>query len=156
MLDDVEDELFRFERVLDSEDQLASLLDDSNVDAKRRVGLLDSVVAAKVHPLTTSLLEHAVESPNKRMLAVAVHRLLDLAGSRRSRSVARVLSATELTAAQQTRLAKALTEIYGRSITVLSAVDPSVRGGLVVRVGDEVIDGSVAARLASVRQALAS
>ena len=78
-----------------------------------------------------------------------------MAGARRSRSVARVLSALELTADQEQRLARALTDLYGRPITVLTAVDPSIRGGLVVRVGDEIIDGSVAARLFTVRQALA-
>jgi F-type H+-transporting ATPase subunit delta len=154
-LDEVEDELFRFERLLDAQAQLSSLLDETVVAPERRVELLDSIIAGKVHPLTKVLLDRVVASPNKRMVAVAVHGLLDLAGSRRSRSVARVLSAVELSDAQQTRLARALTELYGRPITVLIAVDPSIRGGLVVRVGDEVIDGSVAARLLTVRQALA-
>jgi F-type H+-transporting ATPase subunit delta len=102
------------------------------------------------------LLGHAVQSLNKRTIGASVRGLLDAAGARRARSVARVLSAIELTAAQQQRLAVALSELYGRSITVLTAVDATVRGGLVVRVGDEIIDGSVAARLASVRNALAS
>jgi F-type H+-transporting ATPase subunit delta len=154
-LDDVEDQLFRFERVLDSEGQLSTLLDEAVTPAERRVQLLDSIVDGKVHPLTKSLLDHAVTSQNKRSIAVAVHSLLDVAGERRSRSVARVLSALELTADQQQRLASALTELYGRPITVLTAVDPSIRGGLVVRVGDEIIDGSVAARMFTVRQALA-
>jgi F-type H+-transporting ATPase subunit delta len=155
VLDEVEDELFRFERILDAEGQLATLLDDPNAGLERRVGLLDAVIANKVHVLTKALLNHAVESLNKRTIGTSVHNLLDMAGARRSRSVARVLSAIELTAGQQQRLASALTELYGRSITVLTAVDPGVRGGLVVRVGDEIIDGSVAARLASVRIALA-
>jgi len=156
LLDDLEDQLFRFERIVDAEGQLSALLDDPNIDASRRQSLLDSVLADKVHPLTKSLLEHVVVSRNKRTVGTAVRNLLDLAGARRLRSVARVLSAVELTAAQQQRLTTALTELYGRSITVLTAVDPGVRGGLVVQVGDEIIDGSVASRLASVRNALAS
>jgi F-type H+-transporting ATPase subunit delta len=154
-LDEVEDQLFRFERILDAEGRLSTLLDDPNVAVERRAGLLDTVVAGKVHPLTKALLDHAVASLNKRTIATSVHGLLDMAGTRRRRSVARVLSAIELTDTQQQRLAVALSELYGRSITVLTAVDASVRGGLVVRVGDEIIDGSVAARLASVRIALA-
>jgi F-type H+-transporting ATPase subunit delta len=156
VLDEVEDELFRFERILDSEGRLSTLLDDPNASTERRMGLLDTVVAGKVHPLTMSLLGHAVQSRNKRTIGTSVRSLLDAAGALRARSVARVLSAIELTGAQQQRLAAALSELYGRSITVLTAVDAGVRGGLVVRVGDEIIDGSVAARLASVRNALAS
>jgi F-type H+-transporting ATPase subunit delta len=156
VIDEVEDELFRFERVLESEGRLSTLLDDGNVTPARRVALLDTLIGAKVHPLTKALLDQAAGSPNKRMIAGSVRDLLDIAGTRRAKSVARVLSAVELTDAQQQRLQTALTEIYNRPITVLTAVDRSVRGGLVVRVGDEIIDGSVAARLASVRNALAS
>jgi F-type H+-transporting ATPase subunit delta len=154
-LDEVEDELFRFGRILDAESRLTTLLDEIDVDAQRRVGLLDQVVGAKVHPITKTLLDHAVASQRKPGIAAAVGALLDEAAARRERSVARVLSAVELTDAQLARLASALTELYGRAISVRSAVDPSVRGGLVVRVGDEIIDGSVAARLNSVRAALA-
>ena len=122
----------------------------------RRAALLDSLVGAKVHPLTRPCSMQSASSPNKRMIAASVRDLLDIAGERRAKSVARVLSAVELTAAQQARLQAVLTELYGRPITVLTAIDATVRGGLVVRVGDEIIDGSVAARLASVRSALAS
>ena len=65
VLDEVEDELFRFERILDSEGRLATLLDDPNASTERRMGLLDSVVAGKVHPLTKSLLGHAVAEPEQ-------------------------------------------------------------------------------------------
>jgi F-type H+-transporting ATPase subunit delta len=51
-------------------------------------------------------------------------------------------------------LEAALTEMYGRAISVRTAVEPTVRGGLVIRVGDEVIDGSIAAQLAAARAAL--
>jgi F-type H+-transporting ATPase subunit delta len=69
--------------------------------------------------------------------------------------VARVISAVPLTDEQERRLAAALTEMYDRPISVRSALDPEIRGGLVVRVGDEVIDGSVAHRFATARAALA-
>ena len=154
-LDRVEDELFRFERILDANGDLASLLDEVAVPAERRVGLVRSVVANKVHRVTDLLLEHAVASKRGRSVTFEVHDLLDQAASRRERSIARVLSAVPLSDEQQTRLAAALTRIYGRGITVRTAVDADVKGGLVVRVGDEIIDGSVAARLVDVRTALA-
>jgi F-type H+-transporting ATPase subunit delta len=154
-LGDVEDELFRFERILDAETGLTTLLDEPTVEASRRVSLLDTVLASKVHPITKLLLEHAVASQRTRGITYAAHDLLDEAAARRERSVARVLSAVALTDEQQTRLATALAQTYGRPISVRTAVDPSVQGGLVVRIGDEVIDGSVAARLANVRTALA-
>ena len=84
----------------------------------------------------------------------AVDDLLDAAAARRQRSTALVRTAVILTDEQTERLASALGTLYGRPMVVRSEVDPSVRGGLIVRVGDEVIDGSVAGRLAAVREAL--
>jgi F-type H+-transporting ATPase subunit delta len=154
-LDEVEDQLFRFERILDAESSLTTLLDEQVVPASRRVALLEQVLGQKVGPITLSLLSHAVSSERTHGVTNAVHDLLDEASARRERSVARVLSAVELSASQETRLAAALTELYGRVISVRTAVDPSLRGGLVIQVGDEVIDGSVASRLANVKAALA-
>jgi F-type H+-transporting ATPase subunit delta len=154
VLDRVEDELFRFERVLDQDSRLTTLLDDYSAPADRRIELLDRLVSGKVHPLTLQLLEHAVASQRRRSVTRAIDDLLDLAARRRQRSMARVISAVELTSAQQQRLAGALSQLYGRPITIRTAVEPSMRGGLVVRVGDEVIDGSVDSRLAEVRTSL--
>jgi F-type H+-transporting ATPase subunit delta len=65
-----------------------------------------------------------------------------------------VVTAVPLTEQQEDRLAARLTEMYGRQVTVRTAIDPAVRGGLVIRIGDEVIDGTVASRLAAARAAL--
>lgn len=151
----VEDELFRLERILQAEGDVTALLDELTVDVSRRTALLDSLVEAKVSPITLALLHHAVSSQRKRSVLLAVDDLLDTAAARQERSVARVISAAPLTDAQQERLAAALTDMYGRAISVRSALDPDVRGGLVVRVGDEVIDGSIAARFAEARAGLA-
>jgi F-type H+-transporting ATPase subunit delta len=155
VLDQVEDELFQFERVLAEHSELVSALDEAGVDAGRRKSLLDSIVAGKVHLITAELLAHAVASTRKRNLQLAIDDLLQASAVRRNRSVARVLTATELSGEQEARLSTVLSQIYGRPINVRAALDPDVKGGLLVRVGDEVIDGSVATRLADARAALA-
>lgn len=153
-LDEVEDELFRFGRVLDSDSRLTTLLDDYSADAQRRAQLLRTLVEGKVAPVTQQLLEHAVASQRKRSITFAVDDLLNQAAARRNRSMARVLSPIELTDEQEARLTAVLSAMYGRPITVLSAIEPSLIGGLVIRIGDEVIDGSVAARLIETKSAL--
>jgi F-type H+-transporting ATPase subunit delta len=154
-LDQMEDELFRLERILDANGEAVGLLDEQTVEPARRIALLDSLVAQKVSPTTLSLLHHAVASQRKRSLVLAIDDLLEKAAVRQERSIARVVSAVPLTDEQTQRLEAALTRIYGRDITVRTALDPSVQGGLVVRVADEVIDGSVATRFAQARAALA-
>jgi F-type H+-transporting ATPase subunit delta len=150
-LDTVEDELFRFERIMQSESSAVALLDDAVSDADRRTTLIDTLVADKVNAVTLALLHHAVASTRKRSVLLAVDELLEKAAVRQERSIARVTSAVALSSEQQQRLEAALSDIYGRAISVRSAVDPQVRGGLVIRVADEVIDGSIATRLANAR-----
>lgn len=155
VLDEVEDQLFRFERVLDGAGGLMALLDESAVDADRRVGLLDTILGDKVHPISKELLEHAVRTDRKRNVTLVIDDLLEAAAERQQKSVARVATAVELTEQQQQRLTTALSELYGRPISVRTALDPTVRGGLLIRVGDEIIDGTIAARLVQARTVLA-
>ena len=86
----IEDELFRFERILQSEGEVAGLLDAYAVDTERRTALLDSLVQAKVSPITLQLLRHAVASQRKRSITLAIDDLLEKAAERQERSVARV------------------------------------------------------------------
>ena len=154
VLGTVEDELFRFERVLEGAGELTALLDERSADTARRVGLLESVLGGKVHPITAALLRQAVRSDRKRSVTLAIDDLLEAATTRQSQSLARVTSAVELTDQQQQRLGTALSSLYDRPISIRTAIDPQVGGGLVVRVGDEVIDGSIASRLIQARIAL--
>ena len=151
LLEEVVDELFRFERILDASSDLTTLLDEAPIDPNRRVGLLDDVLGNKVRAVTKGLLDHAVRSQRKRSITLAIDDLLEEAARRQHQSMARVIAAVDLTREQSRRLAKALSDRYGRPISVRTAVVPAVRGGLVIRVGDEVIDASVASRLISAR-----
>lgn len=155
-LDEVEDQLFRFGRIVAREPQLASLLGDTARPVEGRVQLLDSVLGDKVYPVTATLLREAVRLPRSRHLDVVAEELAELAAARRDRSVAKVRTPVELSSEQETKLAETLGRMYGRTISLQVELDRSLLGGLVVQVGGEVIDGSVAARLAAARRSLPS
>jgi F-type H+-transporting ATPase subunit delta len=155
-LDDVEDELFRFGRLLDREPRLNTLLGDVTVPAGKRVGLLRELLATKASPVTLGLLEHSVRASRGRNLDQVAADLAELAAERRHRYVAHVRTPVRLTAEQEQRLADTLSRIYDRAISLQIELDPDLLGGLVVRVGGELIDGSVAGRLAAARRQLPS
>lgn len=155
-LDRVEDELFRFGRVLDREPELSRLLSDTATPVDKRLGLLREVLVEKVTPVTATLLEQTVRNPRSRKLDVASEELSELAAARRDRYVAHVRTPVRMTGEQEQRLTDTLTRLYGRPISLQVELDPDLLGGLVVRVGGELIDGSVAGRLAAARRALPS
>ena len=155
-LDDVEDELFRFGRILDREPELTALLADENQPGDRRAALLDTVLGDKVSTTGATLLRQTVRAPRGRHLDLAAEELAELAAARRDRYVARVRTAVALSDEQERRLIDTLTRIYNRPMSLQIELDSDLLGGLVVEVGGEVIDGSVAGRLAAARRHLPS
>ncbi len=155
-LDAVEDELFRFARIVAHDPALRTVLTDRALEAERKTALLDGLLEGKVQDATRSVISQLVLSPRGRTLEDSLETYAGLAADIRSRSVATVTSAVALDDAQAERLSAALARSLGRPVQVQVEVDDTVVGGLVVRVGDEVIDGSTLHRLREARRALAS
>ncbi|MPZ66395.1 MAG: F0F1 ATP synthase subunit delta [Pseudonocardiaceae bacterium] len=153
-LSEVEDELFRFGRIVAAQPQLADLLSDRTSPASQRVELLERVLGGKVAAVTMRLLEQVVRSPRERNLDQVAEQLVERAAARRERYVAHVSSPLPLSEEQERRLADVLGRIYRRRMSLQTELDPDLLGGLVIRVGDEVIDGSVADRLERARHGL--
>src|SRR3954468_1466552 len=154
-LDGVEDELFRFGRIVAGDDDLARILGDRSAPREGKAALLDRLLSGKVSPVTERLVRNSLTSSHVTNAENEVERLSTLAARRRGRSVAHVVSALPLTAAQEQRLVTVLERLYGRTMGLQVQVDPAVLGGLVIRVDDEVIDGSIAHRLEAAGRRLA-
>jgi F-type H+-transporting ATPase subunit delta len=154
-LENVEDELFRFARILERQPELQVVLGDISVPVEPRVQLLEDVLRDKVHPLTLRLAIEAVRSPRGRRIDRALEEYVRFAAERRQRLVAEVWTAIELSDEQTERLTTALAKVFGRRVQVQSTVDPNLMGGLTVRVGDEVIDGSIINRIELARRRIA-
>lgn len=153
-VDEVEDQLFKFGRVLDTEPRLTTLLSDYTTDAAGRIGLLDKVIGTASNGTAAALLKQTVGLLRGERADEAVIDLAELAVARRGEVVAHVSAAAELTDAQRDRLTAVLTRIYGHPVSVQLHVDPELLGGLSITVGDEVIDGSIASRLAAAQSQL--
>lgn len=147
-LDAVEDELFRFGRLIASHPQLRAVLDDNQASAQQRVALLHSLLEAKVSPTTLALLEHLVRNDRVRRFSAGIEQLGKVAHSRREELTAQVVVNSALSTQQHTRMAALIARLYGHSRVHLQVVvDPQLLGGVVVQVGHDVIDGSGRTRL---------
>lgn len=153
-LETVESELFTVARTLESSDELRSNLTDARVPVEGRQAVVEKLIGDKAHPTTTALVSFIVGSGRARDLPAIVDKLVERSTSQRGQEVAEVRSAMPLDDDQRTRLAEALSKATGKQVSVKVIVDPSVLGGLVARVGDTVIDGSVRHRLTQLKAAL--
>jgi ATP synthase F0 subunit b/ATP synthase F1 delta subunit len=151
-VDEVEDQLFRFSRVLDAQPRLAILLGDYATPAEGRIGLLHKVLessSGRVNKVAVALLSQTVELLRGEPAEEAMKLLAGVAVARRGEVVAQVSAAAELSNAQRTRLGEVLSRIYGHPVTVQLQIDPNLLGGLLISVGDEVVDGTLSSRLAA-------
>jgi F-type H+-transporting ATPase subunit delta len=146
-LDRVEEELFRFGRLLSANGELGLVLDSTAVPAESKQRLVAELLDGRVAEQTQTLLQQAILAPLGRSVEDFVAELAQLAAARRGRLLADVTVAAPLSADQEQRLAAVLERIYRRGIDLQVAIDPDVLGGVRVRVGEEIIDGTVDTRL---------
>ncbi|NEC28903.1 F0F1 ATP synthase subunit delta [Streptomyces sp. SID8111] len=155
-LDDVEDELFRFGRIISSDTELRAALTNRAAGASAKSELVRSLLGGRARPTTERLVTRLVTAPRGRSLEAGLESLTKLAAERRNRMVAVVTSAVPLSDTQKRRLGAALAKLYGRQMHLNLDVDPEVLGGIRVRVGDEIINGSLADRLEDAARRMAS
>ncbi|GHE61531.1 F0F1 ATP synthase subunit delta [Streptomyces capitiformicae] len=155
-LDDVEDELFRFGRIVSSNTELRAALTNRAAGASAKGELLRSLLGGRAKATTERLVTRLVTAPRGRSLEAGLESLSKLAAERRDRMVAVVTSAVPLSDTQKQRLGAALAKLYGRPMHLNLDVDPEVLGGIRVQVGDEIINGSIADRLEDASRRLAS
>ncbi len=152
-LDTVEDELFRFARTVVADQGLRRALDDRSAPVPLRQQLVTDLLASRADEDTVSLARRAV-SAAKVSFNTSVEGYLALAAAIRARAIATVTVARPLATEQKERLQAALERQLGRQVNLQVIIDPSVVGGARVQVGDEVIEGTVAGRLAAAEKQL--
>jgi F-type H+-transporting ATPase subunit delta len=153
-LDDLEDDLFRFNRVVATQPELRAALTETVVSPEHKQELLDALLGSKVSPVALRLVSEMSLYPRGRSIVTSLDLCTRIAAERRRRLIAVVRTPTAPTAEQRQRLAQALAGIYGHEVYINVIIDPTVVGGMTIQVGDELIDGSMATRLGSLRRKL--
>jgi F-type H+-transporting ATPase subunit delta len=143
----VEDDLFRFARAVDASEPLRVALTDPALPVERRLAVIEQLTEGKALPLSTALIGMVVAAGLANEFGAVADRFVELAAAQREHDVAEVRSAIELDDDQVQRLAAALSRATKKSIEVRVVVDPTVLGGVVARIGDTVIDGTIRHRL---------
>lgn len=146
-LDQVAEELFRLERMLDADDSLKAAFNNEKMALENRRRVVTRLLQSKVRPEVMSLARESVRNPKRESAESALNSFLERAVARQERSIAHVEAAIPLDDHQIERLGQALERLYGRTMHVNVDVVPEVLGGLRIRVGEEIIDGTMAYRV---------
>jgi F-type H+-transporting ATPase subunit delta len=153
-LDKLEDQLFDFSQVLTANPELRQALNTSADSDSGKVALLESIIKGKYANSTINLLRRVVSLRRGRNIDATLAAYSHYVTIRRNRVVAHVTTAVALDPAQQQNLISALSKAIGKTVHINVEVDPKVLGGLSIRYGDEIIDGTVVNRLAEASRAL--
>jgi F-type H+-transporting ATPase subunit delta len=152
VLDKVEDELFRFGKLLETNHELKQALADSNSPRSERIKVLDELLADKVSRHTMGLVTFIVAQDRARQLPQILEEVSRIAAEARKSVLAEVRSAVPLDDDQSRQLADALSKATGMNVTVKVLVDESVIGGIYAKVGDTIIDGTIKRRLEQLKE----
>lgn len=154
-VDAVEADLTAFEKMIADSDDLRRLIESPAFSADEQLDAMTALVKkAKFKPLTAKFLQ--VVARNRRLFAVPgmIAAFRDALAERRGLVSADVTSAKALTAAQQKELKATLKQVAGKDVDINMIVDPSILGGLVVKMGSRMIDTSLKTKLSSLKLAL--
>ena len=154
-LDRLEEELFSFTQTVRKSPELRATLNNRELIGARKSALIASLLKGKSHDVTVRLIGALVDHPRGRNIDSVMTDLADAIAARKSRAIAHVKSAVVLTPEQVDRITKSLSSQIGTQVRVNVEIDTNVVGGLSIRFGDEVIDGSIATRIGSAQRLLA-
>ncbi|MBW3084589.1 ATP synthase subunit delta [Austwickia sp. TVS 96-490-7B] len=155
-LNRLEDELFSVDQAVRHHQEIRETLGRRDVLPDAKVAFIRRLFEGKISADALWLATRPIMNPRGRKYTAAVWRQLAIAARRRHQITAVITSAIQLTAVQKHRIESALTQMYGRGVNANLVIDPQVLGGIHIRVGDDVIDGSILRRLDNVRRAMSS
>lgn len=149
----LESELVQVARAIEASAELRTALADATTPASARQQIIEELLGGRASPVTVAMVSMIVGAGRAAHLSRIADRTMELGAEQRGRAVAEVRSAIPLSADQERELAAALKVATGKDVEVKVIVDQSILGGLVAQIGDQVIDGSVRARLGQLREA---
>ncbi len=154
LLEEVEDQLFRFARIVESNPELRGVLSDRDVPVDARLAIAQALLEGKVEAATLRLVRFVITGGRARDFLGALDWLVERTATARGWRVARVRSAEPIPDAQGELLSAALTHMTGSPVELQVTIDPELIGGAVVEIGDLHVDASARGRLDRLREEL--
>jgi F-type H+-transporting ATPase subunit delta len=153
-LGNIEDELFRFTRIVEGNDDLRVALTTNELRAQDRQAIVRDLLARRASPESARLAAYSARTGRPRDYPLLLDGLVERVAKEAHRRVADVRTAAEMTQAERSRLAAALTRFAGYPVQLRVTPQPDLLGGFVASIGDMVLDASLRHRLEQARELL--
>lgn len=134
--------------------KLAYLLREPKIPTKRKETALRQALEDKVLPTSLNLALLVVQRELVDIMPNIAREFEQMVLDYRNEAIAQVTTAAQLDGAQKTTVKQALEKLTNKKILMETRVDPNILGGVVARVGDQIIDGSIRQRLSALQQQL--
>lgn len=151
----LDDELIAIEKVISSDNELELTLGSKLTDPEAKAKLVSTLFEGKASTAAINVVSHIVANPRGRRVG---RTLLDFArtvADQSGNALATVTVAKPLAEDKLQNLQQILTKNHGSAVKITTVVDPEIIGGMRIRIGDEVIDGTVKSKLDDLRLKLA-
>ena len=139
-------------RAMDADPTLRLFLESPRVPAQTKIDVLGKALQDRMPRLMVRFLQALVRNRRQLLIPEIAVEYANLVDAVEGRVHARVTVAMEQSDAEVKALAKQLTRLFQREVVPHIAVDPAIMGGVIVHVGDTVLDGSVRKRLATLKR----
>jgi F-type H+-transporting ATPase subunit delta len=151
-LESLEDDLFRFARIVAATPPLRAALSDRDLDVSARQGLVTELLEGKMSPASVALARFAVTGGRARDIVGTLDFLVELTAQARGWRIARVQAAAPIDDAQRTELAESLGTLAGGPVELQVEVDESLLSGALIRIGDLQVDATARGRIDALRE----
>jgi F-type H+-transporting ATPase subunit delta len=153
-LESIEDDLFRFARIVAATPTLRSALVDRDLALEARQGLADQLLEGKVSPASLALVRYAIVGGRARDIVGTLDYLVEQTAKARGWRIARVRAAAPIEDAQRTTLADSLAALAGSPVELQVVIDEALLSGAVIQIGDLQVDATARGRIDALREHL--
>jgi F-type H+-transporting ATPase subunit delta len=153
-LEELEDSLFRFARIVASTPELRAALVDRDLAPSARQGLVTQLLEGKVHPSALLLVRYVVVGGRARDIVGTLDWLVEQTAKARGWRIARVRAAAPIDETQRSELSDSLSGLAGAPVELQVVIDEALLSGAVIQIGDLQVDATARGRIDALREHL--
>lgn len=153
-LDQYEQELEQFRNTLLADPKVKELIDNPRIPVEEKKKALDLLIKGKISPIVYNFLRLIIDRRREIFFLDIINQYNKYADEARNIVDAEVRSAVQLTDKDYRELQQKLSKVTGKNVRLKNLIDTSLIGGIKVKVGDTVLDGSVTKKLSLLKNRL--